>query len=162
MMSECETLIIDSLTTLDYWLIQYVMQEQRTTEMRIQDWVPFRRLFLSFVTGLRQYNKLLLVLAHEERELGKTGALLKLRVAMSSKLTDYFGGFFSDCWRCYAQPGVANESPQFFVRTQVDGFADLKSSQALKPVYEVTNGAGPLLMAAGFVSQSTNQQTTNK
>jgi hypothetical protein len=131
--TEPKTIIIDGLTHLNNVLIAFVTSEAKKSAMDVSLWIPFRSLMIKFIMKCRSSNKNLIMMCHEELTYKAdpknimAASLEKRSPAVSSRLTDYFGGFFTDTWRCEARPGAGGK-PKYFVQVAKTAYDDLKNS----------------------------------
>lgn len=136
-----KTIFVDGLTFTNNFFIAKVLAKQSREEMQRQDWIPFRVELLKVLLVLRGVTKTTIMSCHEEiltEEIKSVGTVIKgYRPSVDSKLKDYFGGFFTDVWRC-KNPGVVGGKQQpFEIYTSPDGLSpDLKSSCGMPPKLE--------------------------
>jgi len=140
-----KTIVIDSLTHINYMILTHVLTKQGVQEMTRREWIPFRQELLRLVWGLPHLcKKHCVYVCHESFERNDKGAVVKHSPAVSSKLTDHFGAYFTNVWRCTSAPGVAGHST-FSVQTGADGLNSLKNTFSLPFTVDVTNGAKALI-----------------
>jgi hypothetical protein len=132
---EPKTVVIDGLTHLNNILIAHVCKQAGKSAMDISLWIPFRQTLLKFIMTCRSTNKNLVMLCHEETQYKQdpssknalSQVIDKRTPAVSSKLTDYFGAFFTDMWRCESRPGPGGK-PTYWVQVSKKPYDDLKNS----------------------------------
>jgi hypothetical protein len=130
-----KTLIVDSLTHVNEYLIAYILHKAKKDEMRIQDWIPFRAELIKLIM-LARSRKTCIMTCHEACVVDDKGALVKYAVSVSSKITDYFGSFFTDVWRCTASLPVGGKPQPFQLHTQPTSRSDLKNSCLMPPTID--------------------------
>jgi len=127
-----QTIFIDGMTYLNEMLIAKTMDVQsRIDEMMRQDWIPFRRYMLKVLMHLRTVAKTTIVSCHEDILMmdSKSGPVVtKYRPSLSSKIRDYFGGLFTDIWRCTASQPVGGRPQPFKIQVVSSGLSDCKNS----------------------------------
>jgi hypothetical protein len=138
-----KTIVIDGLTHLNNILMAHVTKQAGKSDMDISLWIPFRKNLMEFIMWLRGSGKDLVMICHEEL-VYKADAknimqqtLVKRSPAVSSRLTDYFGGFFTDMWRCDSSPGP-NNTMKYFVQITRTAVDDLKNSYGERGEIDVT------------------------
>jgi len=131
-----KTIFLDGLTAVDEILLQHVLRTQATTTMRQQDWIPFRSAMVGLIMQIRTTGKTSIVSCHEKTETDEKGNVEAFKPAFRSKIGDFFGGFFTDMWRCQAKPGVAGKT-SFWVYPQRTSRSDLKNSVLMPPEIEL-------------------------
>lgn len=133
---DVKTIIIDSLTHLDEYLLRHVMNKQGQKEMRIQDWIPFRSELAKLIMLSRSSSKTVILTAHEQKSTNKEGHVIKLDPAIRSRISDFFGSFFTDIYRCYST--IIGGKEKFYLQTFGDGISDLKNSLGAPALFEET------------------------
>lgn len=132
-----KTIVVDPLTSVNEFIIQRILAGKRS-EMEARDWIPFKSTMLSLVTKLRGTGKTSICTCHESKisEPDPKNILNRIVVgyepSVQGSIVDYFGGFFTDMWRCIAEPAPGNilEYRLYVVRTSK---SDLKNSLGLPP-----------------------------
>ena len=137
-----KTIFVDGLTFTNNFMIAKTMAKQSVEEMRRQDWIPFRNALLQVILKLRGITKTTIMACHEEiitEDIKGVTTIRGYRPSVDSKLKDYFGGFFTDIWRC-TNPGViGGKQAPFKIQTVKDGLSpDLKSSCGMPPELDAT------------------------
>lgn len=145
------TVVVDNLTMVNEYIIRKILKQQSKDEMEARHWQPFKSRFLDLlVSRIRGLGKTTILTVHEtvEEENDKTNIMVKhVRAYVPSvqgKIGDYFGGFFTDVWRCESRPGVMYEgvpTSEFYLVTGKTKLSDLKNSMGLPyeikdPTYE--------------------------
>jgi len=133
------TVFLDGLSYINEFAMAKTMKLQgRIDEMQRQDWIPFRRYILKFLVTLRAVDKTTIMSCHEEivmKDLKGVATIMKYRPALSSKLTDYLGGFFTDIWRCQSVLPLAGKPRPYRIQVMGDGLSDLKNSVGFPKEY---------------------------
>lgn len=133
---ESKTLVLDSLTTLDAVIYRHVKKKcNRPTVLELQDWRLFRQILVNVFNAFRDSGKNCIILAHEEINTDKQGNVESYTPAVSTRIKDYLGGFFTDVWRSKVRPGAGGKYVHelFTLPTPV---SDLKNSWSLPGVVE--------------------------
>lgn len=108
--SDCETVAVDSITMVNEFIIRKILTQQKKPMMEINHWQPFKSFMLKFCTRLRGLGKTTIVTCHEtKREEADPKNLMKPIVvayepSIQGSVCDFFGAFFTDVWRCTAEP----------------------------------------------------------
>lgn len=142
-----QTVIIDSLTLINEYVIQKILKAQGKSEMEARHWQPFKsELYKLLVGRLRDMGKMVIVTAHEtdiERADPKN-VMQKILVArrpyIQGGINEQLGGLFTDIWRMEARPAPGGKTEVYLLssRTQYD---ELKNTigmpgEILNPTYE--------------------------
>jgi hypothetical protein len=145
---DIETVVIDGLTMVNEFVIQKILKQQGKNEMEARFWQPFKSFFIKLlVAKLRDLGKTTICTCHE-LILEKPNAdpkrimdpiLIGYRPAIQGGITDYFGGFFTDMWRCTAIAAPGGQS-EFEILTVRDSKSDLKNSLGLPPKITIKEG----------------------
>lgn len=136
---EIKTVVIDGLTMVNEFIIQKVLKSQGSkTVMEPQYWGPFKSHFINLlVAKLRGLSKTTICICHESiierpdpdpKKMMQT-QIIGYRPAINGGITDFFGGFFTDMWRCTSD--VAPGGSEYTIQTMRDSKSDLKSSMGL-------------------------------
>lgn len=141
------TASIDGLTMINEMLRQKVMKAQKSQFMETRYWDPFKSDMLKLlVAKLRGLGITTIVTCHEFiKEKSDPQKMMVTEIvgytpAVQSGITDFFGGFFTDIWRCFSvpKPGSGNE---FKIVTEATGLSPyLKNSVGLPGEISVKNG----------------------
>lgn len=131
----------DSLTWINEYIIQKVLSAKgkNTTEMEIRDWQPFKSKWLELLfSHSRNSGKMVIMTVHEliieepdPKNLGKS-IITGYKPSLNGSITDYFGAFFTDVWRCEARPAPMGKT-EFYITTSRTTKSDLKNSLGLPP-----------------------------
>lgn len=104
---------MDGLTPVNEFLRQKVMKKQNAVTMETRFWDPFKTEMLGLMFGrLRTMNHDVILTCHEsiETKASKTDMMVEEIVSyepsVQGKISNYFGGFFTDVWRCSLDPKV--------------------------------------------------------
>lgn len=143
-----QTVAIDGLTMVNEFIIQKILKEQSKTEMEVRHWQPFKSAMINLLVGkLRGTGKSSIVTCHEV-VMSKTDPkqpmkeeIIGYKPAVQSGITDFFGGFFTDMWRCTAAPAPAGKT-EFTLTTGRTNLSELKNSMGLpnsitNPTYQI-------------------------
>ena len=141
------TVVIDSLTIINEFVIQKVLKAQQKSEMEARHWQPFKsEMYKLVVSRMRDMGKTTIVLAHEteiERSDPKNvmqKVLVARRPYVQGGINEQLGGFFTDMWRMEARPAPGGKTEMVLLtsRTQFD---ELKNtiglpSEIVNPTWE--------------------------
>lgn len=137
-----QTVIVDSLTTLDTMLQNHILFSDKPTEfaagkakMAIQHYGEFKRLMTAFIMRLTNSGKYIIIIAHEEVEKDAMDGSMNYRPAISGSLKDTIGALMTDIWRPYATPNAIGQ-PEYFVRTAPTPKHKLGTSLDLPPSFK--------------------------
>jgi len=149
-----KTVVIDSLTHVNEFIIRNVLAKQNKTknplEMEMRDWIPFKsKAYQLLVGALQGCGKTTICTCHEKILTETAGIDFKERVigyspAFQGGVTDYFGAFFTDMWRCEARQGLGGEQ-EFWVTPTKTPKSDLKNSLLFDGPINVTKSAQTIL-----------------
>lgn len=139
-----KTIVLDNLTSVNEFVIQRILDGRRT-EMEARDWIPFKSAMLALITKLRGTGKNTILICHEtiltknDPKTLMVEQIIGYRPSVQGSLTDYFGGFFTDMWRCTeeAAPGGRREYKIFTARTP---HSELKNSLGLPAEIVIKDG----------------------
>lgn len=146
-----QTIIVDGLTLINEYVIQKVLKEQgNKTIMEPHFWAPFKTNLLNLLVGrLRSLGKDTIVTCHEviltkpssDPKKMMQEELVGYRPAVQGGILDYFGGFFTDMWRCTMQPAPGGKL-ETYLHTGRTTHSELKNSMGLpleikNPTYEI-------------------------
>jgi len=133
-----KTVIIDSLTMVNEFVIRKILSQQARPfgEMEARDWIPFKSKFLTLLVRiLRGMNKTTICAVHEviltkSDPKNMMNVIIEgYRPSVQGSVTDYFGAFFTDVWRCTSSPPIGGKPQPYQVQTVKDSRSpDLKSS----------------------------------
>ena len=129
-----KTVVIDSLTAINEFVIRKLLKQQTRTEMEARDWIPFKSSFYQLIfSKLRALGKTTICTVHETivtepnpKDM-MNPIIAGYRPSVQGSITDYFGAFFTDVWRCEARPAPLGKQ-KFVVVTQKTSKSDLKNS----------------------------------
>jgi hypothetical protein len=149
-----KTVVIDGLTHVNEFIIRYVLKKQNKSknpdEMEMRDWIPFKSAAYRLLVGaLQGCGKTTICTCHEKILTETVGNNFQERIvayqpAFQGGVTDYFGGFFTDMWRCEARMGSAG-AQEFWVVPTKQPKNELKNSFLFTEAMNVTNGAQKIL-----------------
>jgi hypothetical protein len=134
--SDYSTVIVDGLTMVNEFIIQKILVEQRKSEMEARHWQPFKSNMINLLVGkLRGLGKTTICTCHEsivekpnpDPKKIMDPVISSYRPAVQGGITDYFGGFFTDMWRCTAEAAPGGKV-EYKIQTIRDPLSNLKSS----------------------------------
>lgn len=134
-----QTVVVDGLTMVNEFIVQKVLDGQKKPFMEPHFWGPFKSHFIKLLAGkLRSLGVTVICTCHEtilEKPNPDPSKMLQplvigYRPAVQGGITDYFGGFFTDVWRCTSLAASAGRV-EFKINTIRDGLSDLKNSLGL-------------------------------
>lgn len=133
---------VDGLTGLNFHLINFVTKRAGKTEMSQDLWIPFRQQLILFINTVRLAGKNYVMTCHEEVDADRDGKILRRKVSIDSKIKDFFGGWFTDVWRCTIEtaPGSLTKAK---VSVRSSAMDDLKTSSPEMPTDNFINYADP-------------------
>lgn len=142
---ECETIVIDSGTTLADIMIQEVLRSQGKTAISDfkdgrQFWNFFAIAGRHFMAVLSQIRKHVVLIVHEKvREDEKGNVVYPIEVAWPGQVGDIIGCFFTNVWRCESDtiPQGATTPPKyvFQVRTMPNHQYSLKNTLGVPALF---------------------------
>lgn len=101
---EIKTVVVDSMTTVNEFIIQKILGAQKREDMEKRDWTPFKSKFMDLLySHLRNSGKTVIVTVHEtilEDVTINSRTVVGYTPSVNGKIKDFFGGFFTDVWRC--------------------------------------------------------------
>jgi len=132
-----DTIVIDTMTMVNEFIIQKVLKEQGQNMMRPMDYQPMKSYYWRLlVGGIRGSGKTTIVTCHEiimtepDKQQVMKEVVVGYKPSVTGGIADYFGGFFTDIWRCETQPIAGGN--KFIIRTNKSiKSPDLKSSCGL-------------------------------
>lgn len=143
-----KTVIIDSLTLINEFIIRKILTDQASTkkksdEMEARDWIPFKSHFLKLLASkIRGLGKDCICTVHQSIIYAPDPKDIMNKIitayvpSVQGSITDYFGAFFTDVWRCEARLGAGNRQ-NFVLITSSTSRSDLKNS--LNMPHEIEN-----------------------
>lgn len=133
-----KTIVADPLTSINEFIIQKILEGKRT-EMDPRDWIPFKSHMLAIITKLRGTGKTSICTCHETKlyepptkQNIMNQAVIGYQPSVQGSIVDYFGGFFTDMWRCTAEP-APGDTLEFRLNVVRNTKSDLKNSLGLPP-----------------------------
>ena len=133
----CQTVVIDTMTMVNEYIIRKVLKQQGQSAMRPMDYQPMKSFYWELlVSGIRSMGKTTIVTCHEiimtepdSKQIMKEN-IVGYKPSVTGGIADYFGGFFTDIWRCETSPTPRGTS--YIIRTnKTTKSPDLKSSMGL-------------------------------
>lgn len=139
-----KTIAIDSLTHVNEYVIQHILRLGGRKDMEIRDWISFKSRFLELLFSYsRNSGKTVIMTVHESiiEEVDPKNVMKKnvigYQPSISGGITDYFGAFFTDVWRCTIdRVGQTPTNPlglEARLTTARNSKSDLKNSLGLPP-----------------------------
>lgn len=141
-----ETVAIDTLTMVNEFVVRRVLADQGgKTLMEPHFWGAFKSKILALINRMRGTGKTTIFCIHEVKKTEPDPIkIMQERIvayepAIQSGIGDYFGGFFTDMWRCECNKVVVGyEYSAVTMRTKL---SELKNSMGLPvkivdPTYE--------------------------
>lgn len=137
--TEVSTVVIDGLTMVNEFIIQKILRSQKKNEMEARHWQPFKSHLINLlVAKLRSLGKTTICTCHEvvlekpnpDKTKIMDPVLIGYRPAVQGGITDYFGGFFTDMWRCEAEPAGGCKT-DYKITTARTALSDLKNSMGM-------------------------------
>lgn len=142
-----KTVIIDSLTHVNEFIIQKVLKAQNRSVMEARDWQPFKSHAISLLVGkLRGLGKTTIAICHEVEKTSPDPQKVMVERVDAYKpnfqggVGDTLGGFFTDVWRCSASPGVAGKLDYLLQTTRTTKSIELKNSLGMPSEFKCTTG----------------------
>jgi len=142
-----KTVVIDSLTHVNEFIIQKVLKSQGRSVMEARDWQPFKSHAISLLVGrLRSLGKTTIAICHEVEKTRPDPKLVMQEHVEAYKpnfqggVGDTLGGFFTDVWRCSASPGVAGKLDYLLQTTRTTKSIELKNSLGMPSEFKCSTG----------------------
>lgn len=133
---EVQTIVIDGLTMINEFIIQKILKEQGKDEMESRHWGPFKsKMIALLVGGLRDTGKTTICTCHEltvtqpNKQDMMNPLVTGYKPSVNGKITDFFGGFFTDMWRCTSEEAPGNKL-EFQLKVNRTTMCDLKNTLA--------------------------------
>lgn len=105
-----QTIVIDSITLIDQFLVEYIKKKQGRDKMELQDWGMLAGYYAHFFIALRSLGKTVILTCHEEpvEKADPRNPTLKIldRIDFNvsgSKTKHNMGAYFTDVWRCSSE-----------------------------------------------------------
>lgn len=131
------TIVVDPLTSVNEFIIQRILAGKRS-EMEARDWIPFKSTMLSLITKLRGTGKTSICTCHESKltepdpKNMMNHTVIAYEPSVQGSIVDYFGGFFTDMWRCVSDPAPGG-TLEYRLHVVRSSKSDLKNSLGLPP-----------------------------
>lgn len=134
-----KTVVIDSLTLVNEFIIRKILHDQRRSsgEMEARDWIPFKtRMINLLVAKVRNLGKTTICTVHEtiltkpDPKNIMNREIVGYQPSVQGSIVDFFGGFFTDMWRCTAHAAPADRV-EYKIHTCRTALSDLKNSIGL-------------------------------
>lgn len=143
---EIKTIIIDSLTWIDEYVIQKVLKMQGKSAMEAQLWTPYVNQLIKLFAYVRSMNKTTIITAHEQIVTKPNKAdmmnptIVGFRPSVhSAKIRDALGGFFTDMLRFTCEP-APGDTREYHIKCNRDSMSDLKNSVGIEKEIVVKGG----------------------
>lgn len=147
-----KTIVPDGLTQIDTFIYHKVQKQQGIPTgqpLAIQHWRPFRDYLLTMITALRYCGKTIILPCHvesiqSEPVKGQMSTIIGYKPLISTKIGEFFAGFFTDMWLMEAKPGAQGKT-DYTLRTSRHGlYQDLKNAYLMpgeikNPTFEEVN-----------------------
>ena len=154
------TVVVDGLTMVNEFIIQKILKTKAVTEMEARHWQPFKSHMIALLAGrLRSLGKTIVCTCHEtilekpDQKNIMNPIVVGYRPSVQGGIIDYFGGFFTDVWRCTCLAAPAGKS-EFKIQTVRDSQSDLKNSMGMPTEILVKEGELAWLKLEPFFSKS--------
>ena len=116
--ADCETVVVDSMTMVNEFIIRKVLKEQNQSAMRPVDWQPLKSYYWKLlVSGIRALGKTTIVTCHEiiltepdPKQVMKE-LIVGYKPSVQGGIADYFGAFFTDIWRSVIETEPTTKGP---------------------------------------------------
>jgi hypothetical protein len=146
---ECKVPVIDSLTAVNEFIVRKQLKKQNRLDgcMEARDWQPFKSDFYFMIfTVLRSLNRPTICTVHEQKltEPDPKNMMMPLvkeyEPTVQGKIADFFGAFFTDVWRCTAEPRPGGKMVYYIDTNKTSKTPLLGNSFGLPPRIEVNEG----------------------
>jgi hypothetical protein len=121
--TKSKTVIIDSLTLVNEFIVQKVLGTKPRTEVGIHEWMKIKSNFFDLlVARLRSIGKTTIVTVHEDdvTETDPKNIMNKMVVAYDPSIqgstAKQLPGYFTDVWRCWSEPAPGDKQ-EFMIQT---------------------------------------------
>lgn len=122
-----KTIAVDGITQTSEFILNKIQHGTKKAIMEIQDWRPYVVDMMRLISTLRQSGKTTIMMCHETVTTERDGSIVRYAPALSTKIADYFGGFFTDMWRLTSRPGPG-DTQVVTLRTNSTATSDLKNA----------------------------------
>lgn len=133
-----KTIVVDSLTWVNEFVVQKILKQQSRQQMQIPDWGTFRSVFGGILfTKLRTSGKTSICIVHEKPVYTPNPKnpmlqdVLKYDNTVQGQVGDALGAFFTDVWRCEARVAAFGKNESWIVVDKTEKSPDLKNSFGL-------------------------------
>lgn len=134
---EVKTIVIDSASKLQDYLVDEILRQQGAKVMTIQHWGFLMKAWKELISQLSTYRKHLVLIAHEEVEKDEVDQQLKYFLAIQGKTRYFIASLFTDVWRCEVETtGGLKPKYTWQIRTMPDRRYALKNSLGLSATFE--------------------------
>lgn len=141
-----KTVVIDGISLINDFLIQKVLKEQKRSTMEMRDWGKVGGMYSNlFITKIRNLGKTTIITCHEEpvERPNSSNPMLKEVVqfdpSISGGIKHKLAGYFTDMWRCSAEPDVGSKV-SFRIQTTKSVKSDLKNSLGISGDIIINDG----------------------
>ena len=138
--SEVKTIIIDSLTTAQEYLMDKIVNSgEPSVAFKIQDWGTLQRYWKVFAENVLcnpTLDKHIVITAHEKtmEEESPSGKSIKYGLNMGGSMRDSFDLYFSDVWRLYVDNSKGDS--RWMVATVITSSFSAKTSLDIPRAFE--------------------------
>ena len=151
-----DTIVIDSLTTMDAYVEQYVLGNSKFSTMNLQSWGELVDIFESFMLKVSKIDKHIVVIAHEEVKKDElTGEILYIPWIHGKKLPYQLPLYFGEVYRAQVSRKdnlpvyelLSSASVKYTAKTRIGNLA-LREVPSFDVIY------GKLLASKGSISKT--------
>lgn len=146
--ADCQTVIVDSMTMVNEFIIRKVLDEQKQPAMRPIDWQPLKSFYWKLlVSGIRGMGKTTIVTCHEiiltepDPKAVMKENIVGYKPSVQGGIADYFGAFFTDIFRCVIETEATTKGPvtkSKLYTCKTTKSPDLKNSLGLPAVIDAS------------------------
>jgi len=119
---------LDTLTYCDQALYAHTCRVQGLSDLEGFHWSPYKRELHAFLSECRASGKTVIVACHEKIEYDKKGNVEKYIPSISTGISNYFGYYFTDIWRCTLEDQGGKVGLRSKLVTHPTAVSDLKNS----------------------------------
>lgn len=142
-LGEGQTLVIDSFSFLNDYVLEHVLKLAGQKLPRIQDWGAAQKMLEKTLEALNNVECNLIVIAHEQFVKDEESGFISWLPLTIGKLATKLPIYFDEVWRCYSEPGRGtNKDTQIYgIETKPTRKTTAKSRlhlpfQFVDPTYE--------------------------
>ena len=141
---EIKTIVIDSLTLINYFILTKVQKTTGREQLQIPDWGKVQQHYIDLLIGrMRRTSKTVIVICHEEpvERPNASNPLLREVIRLDPLVTGgiryQLCGLFTDVWRCYSKPEPGGKVCFVIETMKTPLSGDLKNSFGLPAVINI-------------------------